>query len=161
VAGSTSKKVLVSRFDRETVPGFVNQHAFVADEGLELLTLGGAYTVIPIEDVKIVYFVRDFNHQEPPPANRIFHTRPKVAGLWARLQFRDGDVMDGLLPNNLLDLDARGFTVSPPNPTANSQRLYIPRQALREVQIVGVVGSPLRPKKRQKAAPEGQLQMFD
>jgi hypothetical protein len=161
VAGSTSKKVLVARFDREPVPGFVNQHSFLVETGLELLTLGGAYTRIPITEVKIVYFVRDFNVQEPSPANRIFHTRPKMAGLWTRMHFRDGDIMDGLLPNHLLDLDVRGFTLSLPNPTPNSQRIFVPREALSEMQIIGVVGSPLRQQKKAKTVPEGQLHMFD
>ena len=44
---STNKKVLVSRFDREAVSGFVNPQSYLSAEGLELLSQAGAVSVIP------------------------------------------------------------------------------------------------------------------
>jgi hypothetical protein len=72
--------------------------------------------------------------------------------------FRDGEVMDGVLPNNLLAWETAGFTVTPPESDANNQRIFVPRQALKAIQILGVVGSPL--KNRRKKAPSDQPTLF-
>ena len=79
-----------------------------------------------------------------------------MEGLWVRLRFRDGDAMDGLLANNLLQLENQGFTIIPPDPGFQNQRVFVPKAALTEVQVLGVVGSPLR---RRKAKPEAKEQI--
>ena len=67
---------------------------------------------------------------------------------------RDGEVMDGILPNNLLAWENGGYTITPPETDGNNQKIFVPREALRSMQVLGVVGSPLRGKKT-KAAPAG------
>jgi hypothetical protein len=150
VASSTAKKVVVRRFDRENLTGFVNAYSYLQPTNIELLTPEGALVLLPYDDVKSVCFVKDFEAEAEP--RRIFMTRPKLEGLWVRMSFRDGEVMDGILPNNLLAWDIAGFTVTPPEPDANNQRVFVPRPALKSIQVLGVVGSPLRAK-RKKAGP--------
>ena len=160
MGGSTNKKVLVSRFDREALSGFVNPQNYLLPEGLELLTQDGAVNVIPYEEVKLVCFVRDFQQGEPRKELRLFTTRPKMEGLWIRMRFRDGDAMDGLLTNNLLLLEPYGFSVIPPDPGFQNQRVFIPKAALSGVQVLGVIGSPLRIGKT-KPTPKEQIELFD
>jgi len=157
---STNKKVLVARFDRESLSGFVNPQSYLLADGLELLSQEGAVNVVPYNDVKLVCFVRDFHQGEPRKDLRLFTTRPKMEGLWIRMQFRDGDAMDGVLPNNLLQLDSQGFSVIPPDPGFQNQRIFVPKAALSAIQVLGVVGSPLRIKKQKPAAKE-QIELFD
>ena len=76
------------------------------------------------------------------------------------MKFRDGEVMDGILPNNLLQLGPYGFTVVPPEPYSNNQRVFSPREALSEFQVLGVVGSPLKRRKPKTAAKE-QIGLFE
>ena len=83
-----------------------------------------------------------------------------MAGLWVRLDFTDGDTAEGLIANNLLSLEATGFQFIPPDPTFQNQRIFVPRTALTNVQVLGVIGSPLRRKRAAKPAAEGQLEMF-
>ncbi len=161
MAGTTNKKVLVTRFDRDTLSGFVNPQTYLQVTGLELLTTQGAVVVVPYSEVKTVSFVRDFDEGEARREMRQFTTRPKMAGLWVRLRFRDGDAMDGLLPNNLLPLEPQGFTVVPPDPGFQNHRVFVPKAALSEVQVLGVVGSPLRKGRRAKPVPAEQLEIFD
>jgi hypothetical protein len=160
LAGSTNKKVLVSRFDREPLSGFVNPQNYLLQDGLELLSQDGAVTIVPYSDVKLVCFVRDFQQGEPRKELRLFTTRPKMEGLWIRMRFRDGDAMDGLLSNNLLQLETYGFSVIPPDPGFQNQRVFIPRAAVTEVQVMGVIGSPLRIRKT-KPTPKEQIDLFD
>jgi uncharacterized protein DUF6982 len=159
LAVSTTKKVLVTRFDREPLSGFVNPHSYLLADGLELLSQSGAVSVIPYPEIKLVCFVRDFNQGEPRKELRLFSTRPKMEGLWIRMRFRDGDAMDGMLPNNLLQFDSFGFSVVPPDPGFQNQRVFVPKAALSGVQVLGVVGSPLRMRKA-KPTPKEQLEMF-
>ncbi|HUA21272.1 MAG TPA: hypothetical protein VMB25_21145 [Bryobacteraceae bacterium] len=160
MGGSTNKKVLVSRFDRETLAGFVNPQAYLQPEGLELLSQSGSVSVVPYDEIKLVCFVRDFQQGEPRKELRLFTTRPKMEGLWLRMQFRDGDAMDGILPNNLLQLDSYGFSVIPPDPGFQNQRIFVPKAALMSTQVLGVVGSPLRMPRKAKPTAKEQLEMF-
>ena len=157
---STTKKVLVSRFDREPLSGFVNPQSYLLADGLELLSQSGAVSVIPYQEIKLVCFVRDFQQGEPRKELRLFSTRPKMEGLWVRMRFRDGDAMDGMLANNLLHLDSYGLSVVPPDPGFQNQRIFVPKAALTTVQVLGVVGSPLRVRKAKPVAKE-QIEMFD
>jgi hypothetical protein len=161
VAGSTNKKVLISRFDRENLAGFVNPQTYLQPSGLELLTLDGTVQMVPYDETKLVCFVRDFEQGEPSRELRLFAARPKMEGLWIRMQFRDGDAMDGLLSNNLLLLEPHGFSVIPPDPGFQNQRVFVPKAALRSIQVMGVIGSPLRQGRRAKPVPKEQLEMFD
>ena len=150
MASSTAKKVIVRRFERETVTGFVNPYSYLQATCVELLRPDGTVATMPYEEVKSVSFVKDFEGEAD--SRRIFLARPKLEGLWVRMVFSDGEMMDGVMPNNLLGWEVAGFMVTPPEPDSNSQRVFVPRQALRSMQVLGVVGSPLRTK-RKKAAP--------
>ena len=160
MAGSTSKKVRISRFDREALLGYVNQATYLRPGGVELLTPDGNYSVVPYAEVKAVHFVKDFDPPDPAIDRKVFHTRPKLDGLWVRVKFRDGEVMDGILANNLLLMESQGFTVVPPDPYSNNQRLFLPRAALVDLQVLGVVGSPLR-RRKAKPVPKEQIGLFD
>jgi hypothetical protein len=161
LAGSTNKKVVVQRFERELLTGFVNPRTYLLHEGVEILTQSGVVTLVPYNELKAICFVRDFEPAEThQPDQKLFHTRPKMEGLWVRMRFIDGELMDGLMPNNLLQLEPSGFTIVPPNPSSNNQRIFVPRSALREFHVVGVVGSPLR-RQRPKTQPKEQIEMFE
>lgn len=76
------------------------------------------------------------------------------------MRFRDGEVIDGLLPNNLLQWETQGYTFVPPNPSSNNQKVFVPRTAVTEVQVLAVVGSPLRVRQpRGRPKPE-QMGLF-
>ena len=160
MAGSTTKKVLVRRFDREPVTGFVNPQSYLLPAGVELMKTDGTVAIVPYQEVKTVCFVKDFETAESPPERHVFHTRPKMDGLWVRMRFRDGEVMDGIVSNNLLQMEPYGFTFIPPEPYSNNQRIFSPREALSEFHVLGVVGSPLTRRRRKEASKE-QIGLFE
>src|SRR5277367_1284519 len=132
--------------------GFVSAHAYQQPTGIELLRPDGDCVVISYEEIKSVCFVKDFDSAKEPAEGRMFQTRPKMEGLWVRMKFRDGEMLDGVLPNNLLQLDRQGYTVTPPEPYSNNQKIFVPREALASIQILGVIGSPLRKRVRKPAS---------
>jgi hypothetical protein len=136
---STHKKVVVLMADRATVKGYLNPATMGRGETIDLLTPDGEHRAIALQAVKSVYFVREF--LEPfEPERKTFLSRPKLDGLWVRLRFRDGDVMEGIVSNDLLDLLDSGVQLTPPDLHGNSLRLFIPRSALEEMKVLGVVG---------------------
>lgn len=162
MAVSTNKKVLVARFDRETLPGFINPQTWQQPEGIELLTAAGAVSLVAYSEIRTVYFVRDFDQGEPRGEIRVFNSRPKHSGVWVRMRLRDGAVLDGVLPNNLLQWDTHGFSMIPPDPSLQNQKVYVPRAAVEEIRVLGVVGGAARGRRpRRPATGPGQLEMFD
>ena len=165
MAISTNKKVLVGRFERDALEGFVQIPGGLEGDAVELLRADGSFVRVPVNDTKVVCFVRDFGNGETWREHRAFATRPKTGGLWVRLSFRDGDWLEGILPNNLLHIDIAGFTLIPPDPSFHNQRIFVPKLALSNVEVLGVIGSPLRRKPAKKGSEgqplEGQLKMFD
>ena len=65
-----------------------------------------------------------------------------------------------MLQNNLMLVEAAGFGIIPPDPSFQNQRIYVPRAALTEVQVLGVIGSALRIRKT-KPAPKEQIELFE
>jgi hypothetical protein len=135
---STHKKVIVRKMDRDTVNGYVGA-AFVSEGKLELMNTAGNVVTLELRDVKGVYFVREFGDTETL-TRKTFTSRPRVEGLWVRLRFRDNEVIEGMMPNDLLQDGADGFSIIPPDPHSNTQRIFVPRTALAEMTVIGVIG---------------------
>lgn len=142
--------------------GFVQTPGGFQADALELLSPEGTLLQVPYSETKAVCFVRDFENSDPWKRNRTFAARPKTAGLWIQLKFRDGDSLEGLIPNNLLQVESSGYSVIPPDPSFQNQRVFIPKQALESVEVLGVIGSPLRRRSKQAGAKDqdDQLKMF-
>jgi hypothetical protein len=137
---STHKKVVVLLLDRKVSKGYLNPSSLGRAESIDLLTLDGEHEAIVLEHVKAIYFVREF--KEPfEPERKTFLSRPKLDGLWVRLRFRDDDAMEGIVANNLLDLLDAGVQLTPPDLHGNVIHMFIPRSALAELKVLGVVGA--------------------
>jgi hypothetical protein len=138
-ASSTHKKVVVLFLDRSSLKGYLNPAALGRSESIEILTPAGEHRLIELADIKSVYFVREFT--DPfEPERKTFLSRPKLDGLWVRLRFRDEEIMEGLVGNDLLDLLDAGVQLTPPDLHGNTVRMFVPRTALLELKVLGVVG---------------------
>lgn len=138
----------------------MNPGTYLTDSGVELLTQSGNLISLPYPEIKSVYFVRDFDRGPVDSGKRSFLSRPKLDGLWVRLTFQDGDQMEGVMSNDLLSVSGPGFSLSPPDFAGNNHRVFIPRTALNAMQVLGVVGSPLRQPAKKTAGKE-QISLFE
>ena len=158
---STHKKIVVRKLDGDEVKGFANTASFLGPEGVEMLDLNGRFVTLPLGEVKGVYFVRDFEAGPPRRERETFLTRPKIGGLWVRLTFIDNDFMEGVIPNNLKTKRERGLMVTPPDFSANNQKVYVPKTALRELEVLSVVtDGGARRARRKTAYNTRQLRLF-
>jgi len=143
---STHKKVIVRKHDRDSISGFVAPANFVAEGKLELLNTSGNVVAIDLKEIKAVYFVREFSDTDLM-LRKTFTTRPRTEGLWVRLKFKDSEVIEGILPNDLTQNPAEGFLLNPPDLRSNTQRVFVPREALSSVTVLAVIGSANRRRK--------------
>jgi hypothetical protein len=155
-AASTHKKVVITFSDRTTLQGYVNPLR-LPDDPLDVLTTTGEHRQIPLKDIRAVYFVRDFT-ADYEPGRRAFFSRPKLDGLWVRLKFRDNETLEGVVGNDLLALLDSGIQITPPDLNGAAMRIFVPRSALSEVTVLGVVGVARR--KPAAAAAPAQPKLF-
>jgi uncharacterized protein DUF6982 len=146
---STHKKVVVQLLDppRRAMHGYLNPAKLRNAESLDLLTPDGEHVEVPLKNVRSVYFVREFTDNFEPE-RKAFLSRPKLDGLWVRLKFQDNETIEGVVPNDLLGLLDQGVQITPPDLHGSTLRIFIPRTALAEMTVLGVVGIA-----RRKAAP--------
>jgi hypothetical protein len=138
-SSSTHKKVVVLLLDRTSLRGYLNPARLRNTEAVDLLTPDGEHQEVPLREVRGVYFVREFTDSFEPE-RKAFLSRPKLDGLWVRLRFHDNETLEGVVPNDLLALLDQGVQITPPDLHGSSLRIFIPRTALAEMTVLGVVG---------------------
>jgi hypothetical protein len=157
---STRKRVVVLLMDRTPLKGYLNASSLGRAETIDLLTPEGEHVEVAPDDVKSVYFVREFPDRFDPE-RKVFLSRPKLDGLWVRLRFRDQDVMEGIVANDLLELLDNGVQLTPPDIHGNNLRLFIPRSAIEEIKVLGVVGASRQTRRETGGVPTSQTKLFN
>ena len=143
LSSPTRKKVVVLLLDLTALKGYVNPADLPGTDTINLLTADGGIQAVAADEIKAVYFVDDLD-QPYLPERKSFLSRPKLEGLWLRLTFRDRDTLEGIVVNELLEILDRGIQFVPPDLHGNCSRVYVPRSALTEVKVLGVVGAAKR-----------------
>jgi hypothetical protein len=147
---SVRKPVIVRRFSRDWCAGYAGA-LFAPDSAeLEILDLTGKVLCVGWDQVKWVCYVRDFPAGGSDQANpeRLLHkrftVRPRSAGIWLRLTLTDGDELEGLAANDRSLIDGAGLLLTPPDTRSNTQRIYVPRQAIQTLEVVSLIGAGAR-----------------
>jgi uncharacterized protein DUF6982 len=143
---STHKKVIVRKIGRDSMSGYVSPANFVIEGKLELLNPAGKVVLIDLAEIKSLDFVRDFS-DTATSGRKTFTTRPRTEGLWVRLRFMDNDVVEGLMANDLTQVIPEGYLITPPDTRGNIQRIFVPKIALLELNVLAVIGRPESHKK--------------
>ncbi len=179
---SAHKKVIVRRFTGETLPGYLPLTGFVrnrapqpaAQSAIDLLDLSGRILPLLLNDIKHISYVRDFNlHDTANPerlTRRTFLAKPRSEGLWLRITFRSSDrtpdLLEGLAPIDITLTDDlvqdAGLQITPPDTRSNTQRIYVPRTSITELQLLAVITTPSRRKPLPASSvPSLQEDLFD
>jgi hypothetical protein len=140
--------------------GYLNPADLPGTDTIDLLTPEGEHQAVPASEIKAVYFVDDLNLPYQPE-RKSFLSRPKLEGLWLRLTFRDQDALEGIVVNELLEILDRGIQFVPPDLHGNCSRVYVPRSALTEVKVLGVVGAAKRLSRPAAGAASAQPKLFE
>ena len=154
---STHKKVIVELLGKQAVRGYLSPTRLGQADPIDLLTPEGEHEQISLSKIRAIYFVREFS-DDFEPERKVFLSRPKLDGLWVRLRFTDSDTLEGVVPNDLLSLLDHGLQITPPDLNSATDRIFVPRSALSEVTVLGVVGIARR--KPAAAVAAGQPRLF-
>jgi hypothetical protein len=168
MASSAHKKVIVRRNRGEILPGYLGLSGFVRNRALDLLDLSGRVVPLGLNDIKMISYVREFNLNDLVNPERLtrrtFLARPRTEGLWLRMTFTSGEMLEGLAPTDLTLLDDlvndAGLFLIPPDIRSNTQRIFVPRTSISELTLLAVVTSPSK-KKPTVVAQSPQQDLFE
>lgn len=160
--GSSRKPVIVRKFSRDWVAGYAGSFPGQYAGPLEVLDLSGKVVSIAWEGVKWVCYVRDFPAGDQTNPERLlqkrFTVRPRTPGIWLRLTLRDEDELEGLAANDRSLIDGPGLLLTPPDTRSNTQRIYVPREAIQTLEVVALIGGGR--KQAAGARAEAQPELF-
>jgi hypothetical protein len=142
---SSRKKAIFRKFSRNWLAGYLPAGDFAHAGLVEMLDLDGKVVQLAVDDLKWICYVRDFNSGELNNPERLvrktFAGRPRGEGLFVRARLKDGDLIEGLAGNDISLVASDGLFLTPPDLRSNTQRLWIPRTALEELEVVAVIGA--------------------
>lgn len=155
---SQRKPVIVRRFARDWSGGYAPAGPLETPD-LEILDPDGKILHFAWETIKWVCYVRDLpaaGASDPHPERLLhkrFTVRPRSGGLWLRMTFTDGDELEGLAANDCSLIRGPGLLLIPPDQRSNTQRIFVPRSAIRALEVVSLIGAG----HRRPTAPQPEL----
>jgi hypothetical protein len=72
----------------------------------------------------------------------------------------DGDELEGLATNDRSLIDGAGLLLTPPDKRSNTQRIYVPRQAIQTLEVVSLIGAPGRKRAEEAREAAEQPELF-
>lgn len=159
---SARKPVIVRKFSRDWIAGYAGAEFGQKEPELEFLDLSGRVLRIDWEQVKWMCFVRALpsGPADADPERMVrkrFSLRPRTAGLWMRLTLQDGEEFEGLAANDRSLVDGAGLMLTPPDTRSNTQRIYVPRQAVQTLEVLSLIGAAAQ---KRAAKAEAQPELF-
>ena len=136
---STYKKVVVRKLDHELIKGFVDSASYLKANAIEMLDREGRALTVSLAEIKGVFFVREFDGNSQRSERKLFQSRPRMAGLWVQMTFKDQEILEGLLPGNLIEFGPEGFLLTPADLYSNNLKIFVPRSALSDITVLGVI----------------------
>ena len=103
---------------------------------LELPT--GGKKVVELKSAKALFFVKTLEGRTDYTEIKFFERNPQIAGLWVKIQFRDGEVSEGIVHNSLPFVADSGFFLRPPDPHSNNRAVYVVKNFLSDFRVLGI-----------------------
>jgi hypothetical protein len=163
---SQRKPVIVRKFSRDWCAGYAETNFGQNTTELEILDLTGKVLWIAWKQVKWVCYVRELPPASADQTNpeRLLHKRfsirPRTPGLWLRMTLTDGEELEGLAANDRSLVEGAGLLLTPPDTRSNTQRIYLPRQAIQNLEVVSLIGAAGRRRTEASGEATEQPELF-
>jgi hypothetical protein len=99
---------------------------------------------VPTKDAKAVFFVKTFDGDLRHRALHFHEHAPIVPGLWVRVYFYDGEMIEGIISNTRDFVLEAGFFLRPTDPNGNNKLVYVLKGGLKDFHVLGM-RSPSKP----------------
>jgi hypothetical protein len=93
---------------------------------------------IPLRDLKSVFFVKSFRGDARRKGLRFYSNGPAVGGIWAEVQFKDNEVIEGTIENSLRTLTGQGFFLHPSDSESNNLLIYVNKSEIANFRALGI-----------------------
>jgi hypothetical protein len=145
---SEAPYLIVIQGQDQTIKGYADRSQWPSDmdgvrsEGLNSIRLrhlnSGMVEDISLANVKAVFFVRDFSG-DTSHIDLLFHDHlPAMECLWIRIQFSDGETIEGIINNTQDHLMGPGFFMAPADPIGNNWLIYVLKSTLTGFEVLGL-----------------------
>jgi hypothetical protein len=98
----------------------------------------GVVEDIPASNTKAVFFVKSFEGNDRHNELKFYTRAAIVQGIWVRIEFKDGEVIEGIVYNSIHYLVDPGFFLLPTDPGSNNKLVYIIKKGLKDCRVLGV-----------------------
>jgi hypothetical protein len=93
---------------------------------------------VSTKDAKAVFFVKTFDGDLRHRALHFHEHAPIVAGLWVRVYFYDGEMIEGIISNTKDFVLETGFFLRPTDPNGNNRLVYVLKAGLKDFHVLGM-----------------------
>jgi hypothetical protein len=93
---------------------------------------------VPTKDAKAVFFVKTFDGDLRHRALHFHEHAPIVPGLWVRVYFYDGEMIEGIISNTRDFVLEKGFFLRPTDPNGNNKLVYVLKGGLKDFHVLGM-----------------------
>jgi hypothetical protein len=93
---------------------------------------------VPTKDAKAVFFVKTFDGDLRHRALHFHEHAPIVQGLWVRVYFYDGEMIEGIISNTRDFVLESGFFLMPTDPNGNNKLVYVLKGGLKDFHVLGM-----------------------
>lgn len=93
---------------------------------------------VPTKDAKAVFFVKTFDGDLRHRALHFHEHAPTVQGLWVRVYFYDGEMIEGIISNTREFVLESGFFLKPTDPNGNNSLVYVLKGGLKDFHVLGM-----------------------
>jgi len=131
---SSLQKVIVRTRDGEVIPGFANQDRI--NTTLKIITQQGKEQTFSLHKLKAVFFVKDFQGNPEYDEIKFLNKQSVSSMIWVRVEFFDGEVLEGRILNNMELICSPGFYLSPSDQDTNNKRVYVVKSSLKNFTVL-------------------------
>jgi hypothetical protein len=142
---------IVIRYENHAVRGLVepselgsieqllrNDPMYPLDSIRLTLLESGAVEDVSTKDAKAVFFVKTFDGDLRHRALHFHEHAPTVPGLWVRVYFYDGEMIEGIISNTKDFVLETGFFLRPTDPNGNNRLVYVLKAGLKDFHVLGM-----------------------
>lgn len=142
-SSDASRRVIVRYADGNTLRGYFTSEetrelSHPLSEKISIRSVAGIVEDVEISGLKAIFFVKSFEGTRDYSEFKVFTHQPSGRGVWVRVHFHDGEVMEGIAPNSLGTFASKAFTLTPPDPRSNNESVIVSKHCLKEMQILGL-----------------------
>jgi hypothetical protein len=135
---SERPKIIARTREGERFKGFLADGRALMRGKLRMKNLEGRDLPLDLEQLKGIFFVRDYDGNRDYLENKSLTTDPDRKGLRVRIRFEDNESLEGVVENSLELLQAVGFFFWPADPKANNELIFVVKSSLLGFRVLGV-----------------------